>query len=125
MSRNPLTLDEAKAIVAEVKFLDRDFLVMEKGDGFLIQLAYWESDVYTGERSYQKARKWYVSSWSTRSEIVRTCFKAVMTSMEHVVREHFLYKGERIFNPHWDVDVVARMVHEAADDVRVDDREKK
>ena len=52
-------------------------------------------------------RKWYVSCHSCRNEVVQTCFKAILTFMEHEVREQFTYKGSKIFGPHYDVDVLA------------------
>jgi hypothetical protein len=43
---------------------------------------------------------------ATRSEIVQTCIKLVMTSMEHRAREGFTYRGKRVFGPHFDVDAI-------------------
>ena len=41
-----------------------------------------------------------------KSEIVATAFKCVMTSMEHRVREWFLYRDRAIYHPHYDVDAL-------------------
>lgn len=43
----------------------------------------------------------------TKDEVVSTALKLVLTAYEHEVREKFLYKGERIFGPHFDVDFLA------------------
>lgn len=99
-----MTLEELQSILRCVSFLDRKFLAMPKGDGFLVQLTYFEADVHTGQRELQKSRKWYVSSHASKSEVVQTLLKACLTSAEHIVREHFTYKGVRVFQPHYDVE---------------------
>lgn len=73
------------------------------GNGFYVQVRIPSSNPYDG------CRKWYVSSYSTPSEVVQTAFKAVMTALEHEVRETFQYKRKSIFAPHFDVDVLAEM----------------
>jgi hypothetical protein len=55
-------------------------------------------------------RKWFLSQHMTRSEIVQTAFKAVITAMEHEVREGFTFRGEPIYGPHWDVELLAEML---------------
>lgn len=80
------------------------------GDGFYVQLRYLEPDIETGDMEDQHSRKWYVSSHSVKSEVVQTVLKATLTSAEHMVREHFTFKGERIYGPHFDVDTLHEMV---------------
>lgn len=109
MTQPAKTLEEVIAIVRDIRFLDRILTIMQKGDGFLLQVSYYEDDVETGENALQKARKWYVSPYSTTTEIVRTAYKAIKTSMEHVVDEHFLYKGKRIYSPHYDVEALVEL----------------
>lgn len=93
---------ELQTILNQVKFKDELFAIQPKGDGFLIQLQYYEEDVDdpAAGKTLQKARKWYVSSHATESEIVQTCMLAVLTSVEHRAREHFKYKGRRLYGPH-------------------------
>jgi hypothetical protein len=55
-------------------------------------------------------RRWVVSKHSTRSEIAQTVLKAALTSSEHMVREHFTYKGVRIFNPHIDIEELVKLL---------------
>lgn len=61
-------------------------------------------DNVTGKPLPWKGRKWLISEHMTNSEIVMTVFKAVMTAVEHEAREQFLYKGQAILDPHYDVD---------------------
>lgn len=60
----------------------------------------------TGEKYSEGGRKWDLSEHMTESEIVFTIFKATLTFIEHELREQFLYKGKRIFDPHIDVNAL-------------------
>jgi hypothetical protein len=95
---------EIEEVLDRVAFMDRKIILLEKGDGFLLQVQYFEADVHTGLIALQKARKWYVSPFMTETELVETAFKACRTSMEHVLKEHFLYKGRRVYSPHFSID---------------------
>jgi hypothetical protein len=97
------SIEDVRDIVDRCVFRDRSFEVMPKGDGYLLQVQYWEPDVENPDRGdvLQKARKWYVSPWSTETEIVETAFLACCRSMEHVVKEHFTYRNRRVFSPHF------------------------
>ena len=96
------TYNQVALIVADVKF--RDWLLKlfhRDGRGYLLQV------VFRDERgTVWKGRKWYVSAHATRSEIVQTCLKAVLTACEHEARESFRYRGEAIFGPHHDVEAL-------------------
>ena len=100
-----MDLQRLKEILNNVEFGDEKFVASEKGDGFLIQLQYMEPDIDnpTGPPQLQKARKWYISSHVSESEIVQTCLLACLTSMEHRTRERFKYLGARLYGPHIDV----------------------
>jgi hypothetical protein len=116
------TKTEIEAILARVHFLDRRFLLLAKGDGFLLQLAYEEADV---ERPgsppvLQKSRKHYVSPWATETEIVETAFLCAERSWLHVLKEHFTYRGRRVYSPHFHVGARLMM----CDEGRFDGRER-
>lgn len=116
------TLEDIQAILTNIRFLDREFRVLVKGDGFLVQLLYWEADVNTGQHARQTGRKWYVSPHATTSEVVQTALKACLTSMEHVVREHFLYKGVRVYGPHFDVEALVTLAKQGNTDARTEEK---
>lgn len=97
------TREEIAEIIEEIQFLDRKFILLDKGDGFLLQLSYMEEDIETGEMAEQKSRKHYISPYMTETEIVDTAFYAVMRSQEHVTREHFTYRGFLVQSPHFHV----------------------
>jgi len=90
------------------------------GNGYYIQLRYIEPDIETGDPEDQHSRKWYISSHATPSEIVQTVLKACLTSGEHMIREHFTYKGYRILGPHFDIEQLVELCKREADsrDVR-------
>ncbi len=60
----------------------------------------------TGQPILWHGRKWALSTHMTRSEVVQTAFKAVVTALEHEARERFRYRGESVFDPHYDIDAL-------------------
>lgn len=106
MAQPKLTLAQVQEALSDVKFMDRKFLVMEKGDGFLIQMSYMEEDVDNpgSGPTEQKTRKWYASPYMTETELVETCWAMVCRSQMHIAGEHFTYKGRRVYSPHFDID---------------------
>lgn len=118
------TKAEVEAIVSNISFMDRQFRVLEKGDGFLLQLQYVEANVETGEPMLQRARKWYISQWATETEIVDTAFAACRRSMDHVMKEHFLYKGLRVYSPHFQIEARLELAKAGRFDRRPDARQK-
>ena len=119
MEQSPKTIEEVRAIIDQIQFLDRQLVVLVMGGGYYLQVQYMEKDVDTGKMELQKARKWYISSFSTETEIVETAYKALRTSWEHVLNEHFLYKGLRIYSPHFDVQARIRLCIEKQFDGRI------
>lgn len=103
------TLRDIQSILENISFKDRAFHVTPKGDGFLVQLSYYEADVETGNVELQKSRKHHVSPWMTETEIVDTAFYMVMRSQEHVTREHFTYYGQRVRSPHFHIEARLEM----------------
>ena len=116
-----MKIDEMREIVTQCKYADYEFKVMEKNGVPYLQGRYLEPDIVTGDVTDQHTRKWMLSEHMVPSEIVQTALKCALTSAEHRVREHFLYKGERIFGPHFDVEAL----HELARTRRLDYRGKK
>ena len=100
---------EMQEVLDSIEYPGYDFMVKLKGDVPFLQASFTEPDAYTGELSVQFTRKWLLSEHMVRSEIVQTALKCVLTSAEHRVRETFLYKGERIFGPHFDIEALYEM----------------
>lgn len=106
MSQTAKTKEQIQAIIDRISFRDRVFRLLEKGDGFLLQMSYHEVDInHPGTPPVlQSTRKWYVSQYSTETEIVETAYAMVCRSQLHVAAEHFNYKGRRVYSPHFHID---------------------
>jgi len=120
MPQRKLSLEEITSIVNELKFWDREFRLTSIGDGWNLQVIYDEEDVDTGTVERQHSRKWYISPYSTKTEVVETAYAACLRSMKHVVREHFTYKGRRVMSPHFDIEARVHLCDSARYDVRED-----
>ncbi len=124
-----MTKEMMEAILEQVKYKDWTFHVEQKteyidgggymgqSDGeyrnfFYLQVRFPDADLMTGEIEMQHGRKWILSKYMTKSEIVTTAFKAIMTAEEHEIREKFRYRGRMIFGPHFNVDALHRIARE-------------
>lgn len=105
--RDDVYITTIKSILAHVKYRDWQFHVWSEGEHMLLQIRFWEINNDTGALELQHCRKWMLSKWMTKSEIVLTAWKAVQAAIEHEAREQFTYKGARIFGPHICVDALA------------------
>lgn len=95
-----MTEDQIKSILFNIEYKDWLFNTGKQGNGYYIQVAFTEDGKdWTG-------RKWYISTHATKSEVVQTALKAVLTAEEHESREKFLYYGKAIFGPHFSVDAL-------------------
>lgn len=108
-----MTESEIKAILSNVACFDRKFVLLAvDGDpyvGFAIHVEYTEDDIDTGKPELQRSREWMLPDDATETDIVNTAFACVMRSYDHVVQEHFMYKGRRVFSPHFDIDLRLQM----------------
>lgn len=92
-----------RKVLSFVTYPKVDFCIVVKNDMFFIQVRCDSKCNTTGAPYQWKGRKWFVSSHSTDSEIVQTCFKAIITALEHEAREKFMFLGQPVFRPHLDV----------------------
>lgn len=101
------TLSELKSWVCQCDYPEYTFEVNADGRGAIyLQAMYLERDIHTEKLEPQFTRRWFLSPEMVKSEVVATCFKCILTSMEHRTREHFTYRGKRIYGPHFDVDAL-------------------
>ncbi len=102
------TLVDFVRIIDQVRFRDREFHVVEQSIGEVyLQISWVGPDTDSEEFAELKSRKWKLSPFMTKSEVVQTAFKAVLTAEEHETREAFKYRDVAIFGPHFDVDDLA------------------
>lgn len=107
-----------RAVVNSCRFEDYSFEVKSGHGGIHLQATYVDDDIVSGVPERQHTRKWLLSPSMTRSEVVQTCFKLVMTSMEHRAREGFTYRSKRVFGPHFDVEALWQICADKRFDVR-------
>lgn len=102
------TKEKIVEILRGITYLDWKFHIhYVRPSGFMyLQLEFDAPDITTGQIVKVKSRKWMLSPHMTKSEIVQTALKAVLTSVEHEAREQFKYAGRAVFGPHVDVDVM-------------------
>jgi hypothetical protein len=96
----------AKTFLQDVRCDGFDFRVGGEGTDIWLQVTSILPDMDTGEKKIQRGRKWRLSAYMTKSEVVQTALMAVIAFMEHEIRERFFYKGKRIFGPHLDIDTL-------------------
>lgn len=124
-----MTEHRLAAILTDIKIFDRTFKITpvvchapndeEVTAGWHVQVCYFEPDIYKpdGDAVLQESRPWFISEAATESEVIDTMFAAVMRSYDHVVKEHFTYKGKRVFSPHFTIEerlaMAAHQEHEA------------
>lgn len=116
-----MTVEEMRVVVELISFRDYVFEILEKNGVPFLRGRYLEPDIITGQDEWQYTRKWQLSEHMVKSEIVQTAFKCALTSAEHTTREHFPYRGERVYDPHFDVDAL----YEIAKAKRLDYRGRK
>jgi hypothetical protein len=97
-----LNTEQLYDILEEVTYKDWEFFVGGTHEDPYLQVQFRDAE---GEE--QHGRKWRLSYHMTKSEVVTTALKAVLTAEEHEAREQFRYRGVRIFGPHIHVDVLA------------------
>lgn len=99
-----MKLEEIRSTVDEIEYRGWWINVVEDGDFGYLQVAFHAEDSDTGILEVQRGRKWKLSPHMTRSEVVQTAFKAILTAEEHEARERFTYRGTAVFGPHLDVE---------------------
>lgn len=113
-----MTVEEIRAIVAQVSFQDWTFVVERDGAGSYLQVVFDAPDLGSGRIESWTGRKWRLSAHMTKSEIVTTALKAVLTAVEHEAREAFKFQGRAIFGPHIDVEALVALVDQSRPDAR-------
>jgi hypothetical protein len=100
-------LQEVAAILSEVTFPGYWWIVTKDSDGVRIHARFMAPcNVAGGEPQEQRTRRWGIRPEASKSEIIGTALKCVLTSVEHETREQFKYKGKAIFGPHFNVDIL-------------------
>lgn len=113
-----MSIDEIKTLLAQLKFKDWRFVIQMDGTRMLLVVEFEDRCAFSGKMATHRSRKWPLSPHQTKSEIVQTAFVAVMTAMEHEVRESFTYRDQAVYGPHYHVDYLHDLCEQGAFDVR-------
>lgn len=91
----------------DMNLFDKDFFIRverdcnDKQNGrIFIQITYNSKCNKSGELQKWSGRKWYLSDFMTEDEIIKTCFSAYKSVVEHEIMETFKVDGIVLFNPH-------------------------
>lgn len=105
------TLDDFVRILTRVSYRPGWSIYFTMGEQPWLQVRFPAVDaVRGGEPIPHHGRKWLLSPHMTDSEVVSTAFAACLAAEEHECREHFTYRGQRVFGPHNDVTRVGELL---------------
>ncbi len=77
-----------------------DFNYFAKRGRIYIQIEYKAPCTKTGQIESWKGRKWYLSSYMTEDEVIKTCYTAFEMAVKHEIMEGFKVDNITLFNPH-------------------------
>jgi hypothetical protein len=105
-----MKFEEIKQFFAEnVQYKNWEFHIKSKNGVTFLQIQFDAPDNFSGKLEKQYCRKWQLSEWMTKTELVRTAFLAVLQAERHESEEAFKYKGQAIFNSHLSADALAEI----------------
>jgi len=118
----PKTRKEIEEIINKITYKQGwEIRLIDKApDTFLVQVRFMAPDTFnpSGPAELQACRKWFVSVYSTESEIIRTVYLAICQAEQHEIDETFKFNGARVFNPHIDLVKLSEELTNIGDDVR-------
>lgn len=109
------TPDSVKEILSCISYPGYQFNLNITAGRMYLQLSFLAKCAVSGHEEIQKSRKWYISPHKTKSEICQTAFKAVITAVEHEIRENFHYQGVPVYGPHFNVDDLLELAQREKD----------
>lgn len=100
---------EIQEIVDKIKYKDWKFIVGDKNGTMYLQIKFLAPDNYTGVVEEQSCRKFQLSEFMTKTEIVEAAWLAVQRAELHEAGENFWYEGVLAYCPHLDIDARVEM----------------
>jgi hypothetical protein len=92
--------DQIRDVIYQVSCPPFGFVTSELDGIVYLQAKVWRVDVYSQYEGYGYGGVQAITSDMTEDAIVKRCFVAARDYAEHEVRENFLWKGRRVFDPH-------------------------
>jgi len=93
-------MKDFQKLLDKITFPGYTFELGEQNGNMFVRVKYNEPDVFTGVNETQYGRKWWLEPENDEMQFIQTCFKALLTSLEHRARENFKYDGLPINFPH-------------------------
>lgn len=106
-----LTISNVQEILRNISYKDWEIVFkwtpFSEEHDWWIQVRFMDTDITAPELGpqWQYCRKWKLSQFMSETEVVRTAWKAILAAEEHETAEKFTYRGYRIYDPHFDVNV--------------------
>lgn len=100
LSETWAALDKFNNVLDKVHFPGYTFKLNTENSNIFVQVSYNEPDIFTGVNETQMGRKWWIEPTNDEMQFLQTCFKALLTSLEHRARENFKYDGYPLMFPH-------------------------
>lgn len=112
-------LARIRSILSCVDYKEWGFVLSQDvGGRAYLQVSFVAPCSVSSEIKEQKGRKWWLSPYMTETEVVATAKKAVLAAEEHEILERFKYKGRLIYNPHFKVEDLIKLVDSTTLDSR-------
>ena len=90
-------------IIQKIDHTGRPALMVKyrtNADGAVLWIADWVRNVDTKKSGLLTGMLWFVDDHYSDEGVVRLIYRACEAFEIHELREHFLYKGKKTFNPH-------------------------
>lgn len=111
-----MEIKEIKALLSRVSCealgMEFDILVerdKEYGHRIYLQIGYVAPCSKTSVYGVWRGRKWYLSKYMTKDEIIKTAYAAFEAAVKHEVMEGFKVDGKILFNPHVDFEALLKV----------------
>ncbi|RJQ30308.1 hypothetical protein C4565_00555 [Candidatus Parcubacteria bacterium] len=93
-------MEKFENLLKNLTFPGYHFVLGNENGNIFVRIKYDEPDVFDGKIETQWGRKWWIEATDSEEGFLQTCFKALLTSLEHRARENFLYMNVPIMHPH-------------------------
>ncbi|MCB0355509.1 MAG: hypothetical protein KDD40_00790, partial [Bdellovibrionales bacterium] len=82
-----------------------------------LQARFKDYDSYSQSVIEERSGKRYLSVYMTKNEVIQQALSLALVAIEHQVRKNFFYKKQRIFGPHFNVDMLTEAKQSSSIDV--------
>lgn len=99
-----------QTVIDNVSYPGFKFVLQPKEGALWLRVEADSNCTSSGAPLVWKGRPWRISLYATDTEIVWTCFKAVLTALEHEARELFKFKGVAVADSHVNIHNLADFI---------------